>query len=191
MDFDWNCLLGKFQPSQIVCTQCSKRYEIRCSRKTCSANETQQVYRVMQSERNLVRVTSGYKTGRTWTRDISPSRYHSFFSVLFFVTFFLIKNLEVACFVRRATSYDGEASRPFFENHKKCPDFGKFPDCIYLCVKFFHSKCSFKSIQEKKIPNFFPAGPSFHVFLKKCLSKYPNSTKPPLVALLFTGDYST
>ena len=181
MDFDWNCLLGKFQLSQIFCTQCSKRYEIRCSRKTCSANDTQQVSRV----------TSGYKTGRTWTRDISPSSCHSFFSFLFFVTFFLIKNLEAACFIRRATSQDEEASRPFFENQKECPDFGKSPDCIYFCVKFFYSKCSFKSIQEKKIPKFFLAGPSFHEFLKKCLSKYPNSTKPPLVALLFTGDYST
>ena len=33
MDFDWNSLLGKFQPSQLVCTPCSIRCKIRCSRK--------------------------------------------------------------------------------------------------------------------------------------------------------------
>ena len=24
MDFDWNCLSGKFQPSQLACTPCSR-----------------------------------------------------------------------------------------------------------------------------------------------------------------------
>ena len=44
----------------------------------------------------------------------------------------------------------------------------KGPDCIHLCVKFFCSKCSFKSLR------------TLLVFLTKCLSKCPNSTKPPL-----------
>ena len=47
MDFDWNCLLGKFQPSQLICTKCSKRCKVRCSRKTVCANDIQQGYRVM------------------------------------------------------------------------------------------------------------------------------------------------
>ena len=33
MDFDWNCLLGKFQPSQLVCTPCSKRYKLDAQEK--------------------------------------------------------------------------------------------------------------------------------------------------------------
>ena len=59
MDFDWNCLLGKFQPSQLVCTPCSKRCKIRCYGKTVCANDIQQVDRVMQSQRNIVYGTSG------------------------------------------------------------------------------------------------------------------------------------
>ena len=47
MDFNWNCLLGKFQSSQLDCTPCSKRCKIRCSRKTVCVNDIQQVYRVM------------------------------------------------------------------------------------------------------------------------------------------------
>ena len=58
MDFDWDCLLGKFQPSQIillgkfqpsqvVCTPRSRRSKIRCSRKTVCANDIQRVYRFM------------------------------------------------------------------------------------------------------------------------------------------------
>ena len=59
MDFDWNCLLGKFQLSQLVCTPCSKRCKVRCPRKTVCVNDIQQVYKVMQSQRNVVHGTSG------------------------------------------------------------------------------------------------------------------------------------
>ena len=70
MDFDWDCLLGKFQPSQIillgkfqpsqvVCTPRSRRSKIRCSRKTVCANDIQRVYRFMQSQHNVVHETSG------------------------------------------------------------------------------------------------------------------------------------
>ena len=59
MDFDWNSLLGKFQPSQLVCTPCSKNCKIRCSRKTVCANDIQQVYGVMPSQHNVVHGTSG------------------------------------------------------------------------------------------------------------------------------------
>ena len=47
MGFDWDCLLGKFQLSQLVCTPCGKRCKIRCSRKTVCANDIEQVYRAM------------------------------------------------------------------------------------------------------------------------------------------------
>ena len=52
MDFDWNCLLGKFQPSQLVCTPSSML------KKNCD-NDIQQTYRVMQSQRNVVHGTPG------------------------------------------------------------------------------------------------------------------------------------
>ena len=58
MDFEWNCLLGKYQPSQLVCTPRSKRCKIRCSRKTVCDNDIQLVYRVVQSQRNVVHRTS-------------------------------------------------------------------------------------------------------------------------------------
>ena len=47
MDFDGNCLLGKFQPSQIVSTPSIRRCKIKCSRKTVCANDIQWVYSVM------------------------------------------------------------------------------------------------------------------------------------------------
>ena len=59
MGSDWNCLLGKFQPSQLVCTPCGKRCKMRCSRKTVCANDIEQVYRVVQSQRNVVHGNSG------------------------------------------------------------------------------------------------------------------------------------
>ena len=59
MDFDWNCLFSKFHSSQLVCTPCSKRCKIRCSRETLCTNDIEQVYRVMESQRNVVHRTSG------------------------------------------------------------------------------------------------------------------------------------
>ena len=59
MGSDWNCLLGKLQPSQLVCTPCSKRCKMRCSRKIVCANDIEQVYRAMQSQRNVVHGNSG------------------------------------------------------------------------------------------------------------------------------------
>ena len=58
MDFDWNCLFDKFQPSHLVCTPRSKRCKIRCSRKTVCPNDIQQVCSVMESPRNVVHGTS-------------------------------------------------------------------------------------------------------------------------------------
>ena len=45
MEFDWNYISGKFQPSQLVCTSRIRRCKIRCSRKTVCANDIQCVYR--------------------------------------------------------------------------------------------------------------------------------------------------
>ena len=49
MDFDWNYLFDKFQPSQLVCTRRSERWKIGCSRKTVCANYIQRVYRVCRA----------------------------------------------------------------------------------------------------------------------------------------------
>ena len=59
MDFDCDCLLGRFQPFQLVCTLHSRTYETRCSRRTVCANHYQLVYRVMKSWHNVVHGTSG------------------------------------------------------------------------------------------------------------------------------------
>ena len=70
MDFDWNCLLGKFQSSKLVGTPCSKRCKIRCSRKTVCDNDIQQVYRVILGHGTSGysgHGTSGLKTHRIWT----------------------------------------------------------------------------------------------------------------------------
>ena len=47
MDFDWDSLLGNFQPSQLICTRHSRECKVRCSRKTVCTNDIQRVYRVM------------------------------------------------------------------------------------------------------------------------------------------------
>ena len=59
MDFDWNCLLGKLQQPQLVCTPRSSRCKIRSSRNTVCANDIQRFYGVMQSQDNVVHETSG------------------------------------------------------------------------------------------------------------------------------------
>ena len=77
-----------------------------------------------------------------------------------------------------ATFTDGQLSGrgrlplPFFENWKKCLDFGKKgPDCVHLWAKL--------SIQNV-VSKCFSARLHFIVFMTKCLSKYLSSTKPPL-----------
>ena len=70
-------------------------------------------------------------------------------------------------------------SQPFFEN-RKCPHFGKkCPDYIHLCVKFSIQNVVLK-VSRRKNSNIFHCGAFFLVFLTKCLSKCPNSTKCPL-----------
>ena len=63
MDFDWNCLLGKFQS----CTSRSRRCKIICSRKTVYSNDIQRAYRVMQNQHNVEHETFGLKTDMAWT----------------------------------------------------------------------------------------------------------------------------
>ena len=62
---------------------------------------------------------------------------------------------------------------------EKCPDFGKkCPDYVLPWVKF--------SIQNVVLnPKFFTTGSFFLLFLTKCLSKCPNSMKPPLPWKIF------
>ena len=71
----------------------------------------------------------------------------------------------------------GEASPALFENRKKCPHFGKKdPDCIHLWVKFSIQNIVLR-VSRRKNSQIFHAGPFFLVFLTKCLSKCPSSTK--------------
>ena len=66
----------------------------------------------------------------------------------------------------------GSSPLPFFENQKKCPDFGKKgPDSVYLCPKFSIQNVVLRVSRRKN---------SKIVFLTKCLSKCPNSPKHPL-----------
>ena len=59
----------------------------------------------------------------------------------------------------------------FFENRKKCPDFGKKgPDCVHPWVKFYIQNVVLR-VSRKKSLQLFPAGPFFLDFLTKCLSK--------------------
>ena len=51
-----------------------------------------------------------------------------------------------------------------------------------------HSQCSFKSIQEKNPTKLISCRASFLVFLKKCLSKFSNSTNllPPAFLMKYS-----
>ena len=75
----------------------------------------------------------------------------------------------------------GEGGLPcLFENLKKCPDFGKKgPDCLHLWLKFSIQNVALRVLRKKIIQNFSLQGFLF-LFLTKCLSKSPNSTKPPM-----------
>ena len=59
MDFDWNCLLGKFHPSQLTCKTRGRVYKTRCSEKTVCINDIQRFYRVKQNQYAVVLATSG------------------------------------------------------------------------------------------------------------------------------------
>ena len=59
----------------------------------------------------------------------------------------------------------------------------KCPDCVHPWV--FHSKCTFKSSYEKKFQNIFLQDLFFLCFMRKCLLKYPSSTKPHLPWKIF------
>ena len=58
MDFGWNCLLGKFQPSQLFIHHVVGDAKLDAQEKMF-ANDIQRVYRVMQSQHNVIHGTSG------------------------------------------------------------------------------------------------------------------------------------
>ena len=58
----------------------------------------------------------------------------------------------------------GTPHLPFFENRKKCPDFGrKGPDCIHLWANFSTLNV-FLRVSRRKNSKVFPAGPFFLCF---------------------------
>ena len=85
--------------------------------------------------------------------------------------------------VRRATRGRERVSPPlsFFENWKKCHDFGKkSPNCVYSWVQSSIQNVVLR-VSRRKSSKILPCGRDlFFVFLVKSLLKCPNSTKPPL-----------
>ena len=73
----------------------------------------------------------------------------------------------------------GKKLLPFFENRKKCRDFGKKnPDRVHPLVEFSTQNMILR-VSRKKVQNF-----SLHFFLvclTECLLNYLSSTKPPLL----------
>ena len=71
----------------------------------------------------------------------------------------------------------GSFPLPFFENGKKCPNFGekKCPDCVHFLLKML-----FKEYRGEKTPTFFSVKTSFFMLQMKCLCKQPFFKKPPL-----------
>ena len=69
----------------------------------------------------------------------------------------------------------------FFENWKKCHDFGKkSPNCVYSWVQSSIQNVVLR-VSRRKSSKILPCGRDhFFVFLVKSLLKCPNSTKPPL-----------
>ena len=68
---------------------------------------------------------------------------------------------------------------------KKVPWFWKkCPDCVHPYVKFAIQNAVLK-VSKRKNSKIFPCGAFFLDFLRKCLSKCPNFTKPPLPRKIF------
>ena len=104
MDFDWDCLLGNFQSSQLICTRHNRECKIRCSRKT--------VLMTFSGFIGLCRISTPYHMellnkkltgpGPEITLDPSVAVFFTFFFLWFywgfFMTFFLTENREAAFF---------------------------------------------------------------------------------------------
>ena len=72
------------------------------------------------------------------------------------------------CFSRVTSGRGGGLPCPFFENQKKCPEFGKKDlDCIHPKVKFTTQNIVLR-VSSLRVS---------WIFLIKCLSKCPNFTK--------------
>ena len=82
---------------------------------------------------------------------------------------------------RRATRGGGGSPPPFFKNHKKSPDFGKKgPDSVHPWVEISIQNVVL-ILSRRKNSKIFPMRGFFLLkFLTKCLSKCPNTPKPPL-----------
>ena len=75
---------------------------------------------------------------------------------------------------------EGKPPLPFFENRRKCLEFGlkkKSRDCVHLWVKFSIQNIVL-TVPRRKNSQIFPCE-VFFLVLTKCLSKYPSSTNLP------------
>ena len=81
---------------------------------------------------------------------------------------------------KRATAGGGRPPLTIYNNWKKYLDFWKkCPDYVLPWVNFSIQNVVLR-VSMKKTPKFYPMGSFFLLFLTKCLSKCPNSMKPPL-----------
>ena len=88
--------------------------------------------------------------------------------------------MNIAKFLRnfqaRNKGWKGERPLlPFFKNHKKCHS-----DSVHLWVKISIQNVVLR-VSRRKNSKIFPCGTFFFKFLTKCLSKWPNSPKLPLL----------
>ena len=74
---------------------------------------------------------------------------------------------------------------PFFENRKKCPDFGKKGhDCIHSWIKFSIQNVVL-SVSRRKNSKVFPCGAFFSRHFDEMFIEVPNPTKPPTTWKIF------
>ena len=74
----------------------------------------------------------------------------------------------------------GRPSLPFFENPKKCTDFGKkVLNCVHPWVESSMQNVILR-VSRRKSSNILPCGAFFLCVFDKSLSKCPNCIKPPL-----------
>ena len=112
-------------------------------------------------------------------RNILPQKTEDSFLMSLFLSLLFFSSYERFCSTCAIRSGE-EASPNFFENQKKCLVFGKKgPDCLHPWLKFSIQNVVLR-LSRRKNSKMFPREAFFLLFLTKCLSKFPNSTKTPL-----------
>ena len=98
MDFDWNCLLDKSQPSQFICTPRCRRCKIRCSRKSVLTTFSGFIGLCRVSIMQYMELLDKKLTGPRPEILVHPGVTLFSVSLSLFVTFSLTENRKDACF---------------------------------------------------------------------------------------------